>query len=108
MAEQHQQTAEKMEETGPSPDSEPMGGELMVAAQFGFKVKVPKNLHPLMHWYRSNDVEKRKEIRHTQLRGGHHPQTGCCYSRRDHSSCYSYRLRSTYFVRGALNAQRNF
>lgn len=36
-----------------------------------------------MHWYRSNDVEKRKEIRHTQLRGGHHPQRACCYSRRD-------------------------
>lgn len=51
-----------MDETGPNPDSEPVGGELMVAAWFGFKVKVPKNLHPLIYWYRNNDVEKRKEI----------------------------------------------
>ena len=42
------QTLEEKDETGPNPDNGSIGEELMLATRSGFKVKVPKNLHPLM------------------------------------------------------------
>lgn len=76
------------------------------AARFGFQVKIPKNIYPFMHQNWSHDTGKRKEIRPTQLRGGHHPKTGCCCGRRDDTHhANSYHLLSTYFGLGALSAQ---
>lgn len=47
--EQQERTSKEMDGTGSDPDNGCMGEKLMVATQSGFKVKAPKNFHPLIY-----------------------------------------------------------
>lgn len=47
--EQQERTSKEMDRTGSDPDNGCLGEKLMVATQLGFKVKAPKNFHPLIY-----------------------------------------------------------